>query len=205
MNTKRLLLSLITFLLLTLTAKSQNNCFSNCKENLEKAGKVIVSNDSTLSITLSKRKQVMYNLVGCDLPGFSVETINEKVINSAELKGKIVVINFWFMSCVPCIAELPGLNRIVLEYNNEDIVFLGFTKDDKETINNDFLPKYKFDYQLIPIGNEIIDKFCISFGWPSNMVFDMNGKLRTVFTGGSKVEEVYLKLKKVIDECIDEK
>ena len=199
-----ILLSLLILGVLSIKVKCQNNCFPTCIEKLKEIG----FSTRTDSISI-KRKKIMYSLIGCDMPEFIVETVSGEIINSNELNNKIVVINFWFLTCAPCIAEIPGLNKLVNEYKNEEIVFLGFTKDDKETINDDFLPKHKFDYELIPVDNEIIDTFCIYFGWPSNMVFDTHGKLRVIFTGGktdeNAKEEVYSKLKTVIDKCINDR
>ena len=44
-------------------------------------------------------------------------------IRTKDLKGKINVINFWFMKCAPCIAEIPALNTLVKKYKGKDINF----------------------------------------------------------------------------------
>ena len=146
----------------------------------------------------------MHNMIGCDMPDFIVQTIDDEVINAKELRNKVVVINFWFKSCTPCIAELPELNKLVDKYESENVVFLGFTRDSKSVVEKDFLPKYEFKYKLIPIDNEIIEKFAMYFGWPTNMVFAKNGKLKTIFAGGRAKDEVYNMLKPIIDKCLTE-
>ena len=42
-----------------------------------------------------------------EIPSFSVKTLNDEKIKSKDLEGKIVVINLWFIDCLPCIKELP--------------------------------------------------------------------------------------------------
>ena len=44
---------------------------------------------------------------------FKVKTIGGKRLTLAELQGKVVVINFWFIGCAPCISEMPALNKLV--------------------------------------------------------------------------------------------
>ena len=51
-------------------------------------------------------------MLGKEIPAFEATTLNERVINNASLKNKVVVINFWFIACPPCIAELGGLNEV---------------------------------------------------------------------------------------------
>lgn len=58
-------------------------------------------------------------------PGFLA--FDDKTYGEKELSGKIVVMNFWYSKCLPCIKEIPELNKIVAEYkDNKNIVFLGF-------------------------------------------------------------------------------
>ena len=47
----------------------------------------------------------------------------------ADFKGKLLVINFWYINCGPCIIEMPYLNNLVREYQNEDVQFLGLSFD----------------------------------------------------------------------------
>ncbi len=45
-------------------------------------------------------------------PDFSVTDMSGKKYTLAGLRGKVIVLNFWFTTCAPCIAEMPGLNAI---------------------------------------------------------------------------------------------
>jgi thiol-disulfide isomerase/thioredoxin len=56
----------------------------------------------------------------------------EKRIETKDLEGKVIVINLWFTTCHPCIAELPALNKLVKEYKDKNVVFLGLSTDTKE-------------------------------------------------------------------------
>ena len=64
--------------------------------------------------------------VGLDAPDFSAADMNGKTYSLSSLKGKIVVINFWFVECKPCLIEMPDLNEIVEKYKSEEVVFLAF-------------------------------------------------------------------------------
>ena len=56
------------------------------------------------------------DLTGKDLSSFSGLTVNKKPFSDSDLKNQVVVINFWFEKCPPCIAEMPELNNLVSKY-----------------------------------------------------------------------------------------
>lgn len=71
---------------------------------------------------------------------FTVKALDGKTYDIAKLKGKAVVLNFWFIGCPPCRQEIPGLNTLVKEYAKKDVVFLALALDDEKSLN-DFLKK----------------------------------------------------------------
>ncbi len=104
-----------------------------------------------------------------------------------ELRGKIVVINFWFAGCKPCLKEMPELNRLVLEHNNKEVVFLAFTFDSEHVLNR-FLAKREFSYKIIPSSEPFISEMNVEF-YPTHMILDKNGTIRFVMTGAA--ENIY--------------
>jgi hypothetical protein len=57
-------------------------------------------------------------LIGTDASNFSVTDINGNEYSLNSLKGKIIVMNFWFVECKPCAMEMPELNELVKNYKN---------------------------------------------------------------------------------------
>ncbi|MBK8086975.1 MAG: TlpA family protein disulfide reductase [Chitinophagaceae bacterium] len=68
-----------------------------------------------------------------------------------DLKGKVVVINFWFINCAPCKAEIPQLNKLVKEFNQDEVVFIAVALDSYSELK-DFLKTTPFDYHIIDDG-----------------------------------------------------
>ncbi|MCB9309709.1 MAG: TlpA family protein disulfide reductase [Lewinellaceae bacterium] len=79
-------------------------------------------------------------------PDFEVKDINGTVYKLSQLKDKTIVLNFWFTSCKPCIAEIPVLNELVDE--NKDVVFLALAADKEDRIQS-FLKKHSFHYNIV--------------------------------------------------------
>ena len=51
-------------------------------------------------------------------PTFKVASLDGKVFDSVDLKGKVVVLNLWFVNCPYCIEEVKILNKVVDDYQN---------------------------------------------------------------------------------------
>ncbi|QTD38941.1 TlpA family protein disulfide reductase [Polaribacter batillariae] len=119
--------------------------------------------------------------IGTDASNFSVTDINGNEYSLESLKGKIVVLNFWFVECKPCIEEMPELNRIVKKYKNKDIVFLAFATNEKTKIDK-FLKRRDFLYNIIPDSEKIADKYNVS-NYPTHIVLDTNSKIAYLTSG----------------------
>ena len=104
-------------------------------------------------------------------PNFSVASIDGKIFDSQSLKGKIIVINLWFINCPNCVEEIKLLNKVVDEYNGKDVVFLGIATNKKPDLEK-FLKKNPFRYTIVPNEMQTI----LSFGEP-----DKNGDINIPF------------------------
>lgn len=118
-------------------------------------------------------------------------SITGKSFGPAELDGKIVVLNFWYTSCPPCLKEIPELNKLVDEYKDKDVVFLGFATDNKASIEK-FIKEIPFKYELIPSATQLMFKFLVpdkhgnlETKFPTHIVVNREGK-RTVYETGIK-------------------
>src|ERR687893_223477 len=69
-------------------------------------------------------------------PAFSLTSMDGKKFELASLRGKVVVINFWFTGCPPCIEEMPKLNELVEKFKDKDVVFIAPTWDNEATLND---------------------------------------------------------------------
>ena len=99
------------------------------------------------------------DIIGKRAPDFTMTDLNGHEISSETTKGKVVVLNFWFVSCKPCIAEIPELNEVYKTYkNNSDVVFASITFDKKEKVDV-FLEKHPLQYPVVSDAKEICTLF----------------------------------------------
>ncbi len=147
--------------------------------------------------------EFLNNLNGCTAPDFSVTTINENDIILSELKGKIVVLNFWFTTCLPCLKEIPHLNLLTNEFDNDEVIFIGLSRDTPEKLNAFFKRFGPFEYEIIPESHEIATTYKV-IGWPQSMVIDKQGKVYKSWAGAhEKPENLAKEIKIAIENCIN--
>ena len=185
----------LQFLLLISVQAFSQKCFEGYKPNYPKNPTM---DDFTRVI------QEFSNFVkDCKAPDFNVTTLDGEMLELSKLKGKVVVINFWFIECAPCIAEIPALNKLVAEYKTKDVVFIGMSRSSMENIQKNFLPNYKFDFKIVADCKLIAEKYKKWLGWPTTFVLDKKGKVKFVKCGGFEDDraktEIEEKLKPVID------
>ena len=183
-----IILFVLTFLTCVTEGNSQALNFSNFKEKVVTPSMEAfnrASTDKERDSLMFVPQKALKNLVGSPMPEFTAQSLVGKPISKQSLEGKIVVMNFWFIGCKPCLAELPALNRLVDEYQGKEVVFLAFGNSTRKRTIEEFLPKHKFKYQIITDSERYADMFFANAGgYPTSMVFDQNGVLRRVSTGG---------------------
>ncbi|MEP6747094.1 MAG: TlpA disulfide reductase family protein [Bacteroidota bacterium] len=158
--------------------------------------------------TMKKLSRVNTDWLKCaegkTIPYFKERTLAGEKINAGVLAGKVLVINFWFVACSPCVAEIPALNKLVTEYKNENVRFLSVTHDQKWTVT-DFLKSRPFNFDIIYNAAFTTDEFGVA-SFPTTFVIDQNGKIVKAWMGGSTGpdanEQAYTRIKPVLDELL---
>ncbi|MCY1635922.1 TlpA family protein disulfide reductase [Marinifilum sp. D737] len=129
-------------------------------------------------------------------PDFEVEDIYGNHYKLSDLKDKTIVLNFWFTSCKPCVAEIPVLSQLVSDNNsNKDVIFLALATDKKKRVDT-FLQKHPFAYHVIANSTDLAKKYKVG-AFPTHFVIK-NGLIVSKILGAS--ENIKNELQKAIDE-----
>jgi thiol-disulfide isomerase/thioredoxin len=70
---------------------------------------------------------------GAAAPAFKLARYSGGTVSLEDLRGKVVMLNFWATWCVPCVAEMPTLTKLASEYQSKGLVFLAANLDEPET------------------------------------------------------------------------
>ncbi|HEX7365729.1 MAG TPA: TlpA disulfide reductase family protein [Pelobium sp.] len=119
-----------------------------------------------------------------------IEPLNEKVlseiifknesgelVNLSQLKGKVIFLNFWATWCPPCIAEMPGINKLKQEYaENNNIIFLMIDTDGDFNKSLDFMRKSAYQLPVFVLASQI-PPVIFKNSLPTTLIVDKRGKM----------------------------
>jgi thiol-disulfide isomerase/thioredoxin len=109
----------------------------------------------------------------------SARDVNGDKVDFKALAGKVIVLNFWFITCAPCKEEIPEFNNLAAD--NPDVVFVAMGLDLKYEIK-DFLKETPFNYRQIYDARDICDRYGVR-NYPTNVVIDKKGVIRFSSSG----------------------
>jgi cytochrome c biogenesis protein CcmG/thiol:disulfide interchange protein DsbE len=110
-------------------------------------------------------------------PDFSLSSFEGQKITPADLRGKVVVVNFWASWCPPCRDEAPFLQKMWQQYKDRGVVFISVDYVDSESAAKAYLKEFGITYFNGPdIGSEISQRYRIK-GVPETYFIGKDGNL----------------------------
>jgi cytochrome c-type biogenesis protein len=117
------------------------------------------------------------------VPDVEFQTLAGKPFRLKELKGQVVLLNFWATYCIPCREEIPALNSLQHELQAQGLKVVGATlDDDAEGVNAYQQAVKKFEYEVLLGGSEAKQKFAQSV-LPTTYLIDREGRIRQKIIG----------------------
>ena len=120
-------------------------------------------------------------LVGTLAPDFTVQDADHKV-TLHDLRGKIVVLNFWATWCPPCVEEMPSLVKMQSELKDR-VVVLAVSVDDDERSYHNFLKKNNVDLLTVRDPQQKSNELYGTFKFPETYIINRNGVVQRKFIG----------------------
>jgi len=120
-------------------------------------------------------------LVGSTAPDFTIRD-SDRTVNLRDLRGKIVVLNFWAAHCGPCIEEMPSLVELQKQMGSR-IVVLGVGVDTTDADYHSFLRDYKIGFLTVRDADKSSYLLYGATGYPETTIIDSSGTIRRKFIG----------------------
>ena len=116
-------------------------------------------------------------------PEFTLQTFDGESVALADLRGQVVVVNFWASWCLPCEEEAAILESVWRQYQDRGVVFLGVDYVDTETQARGYLERFDITYPNGPDLQTRISHLYRVRAVPETFVVDRDGLLAEVFVG----------------------
>jgi len=138
--------------------------------------------------------------IGSRLPEFATQDLEGRRISSSDLRGKVVLVDFWATWCQPCKKEMPGYQSLVDRYGDRGFAVVGFKFDVMPDAEDPlkFARKIGVRYPLAVAEEALKQKFGGIEGLPTTMIYDRQGVLRQKIVGFEYTAVVESELKAML-------
>ncbi len=128
------------------------------------------------------------------IPDFTFKTLDGMSGTLAGLRGKVVVLDCWFISCPGCNIEKASLNKLVESFHGDtNVVFLSIATDGEKALRH-FIEKTESKFKIVPNGYPICQKIGVT-GFPTHIIIGMDGRTLGNELGGSEHEDEQMRPK----------
>ena len=157
-------------------------------------------NRHSTSPAQSEKTVIAAGEIGSRLPEVSVTDLQGHPLSSADLRRKVVLVDFWATWCQPCKKEMPGYQKLLDRYGSRGFVVIGFKSDvmrDREDPVQ-FARAIGVRYPLVVATDVVTQQFGGIQGLPTTMLYDRQGILRAKVVGFEYTDNIESALKPLL-------
>lgn len=114
---------------------------------------------------------------GTAMPVFSLTALDGQTVHSKDLRGKVVVLNFWATWCGPCKEEMPALERLRRQFDRKGVVFYTITTDLQRDGIKAFLGHLGLGLPVLLDEDKDVSSAFLVRGLPTTVLIGRDGKL----------------------------
>ncbi|HVA58827.1 MAG: TlpA disulfide reductase family protein [Gemmatimonadaceae bacterium] len=117
-------------------------------------------------------------------PAFQLTTLDGHVVTSDQLRGKVVLLNFWASWCPPCRFEMPGFQSVYDRNKNKDFVVVGVSMDAGSVASvQKFLAENHITYPVAMATGDVVESYGGVNLLPTSFLIDKQGRIRNEVHG----------------------
>jgi peroxiredoxin len=131
---------------------------------------------------------------------FTLKDMNGAEVKLADLKGKVVLLNFWATWCGPCRLEIPWFVELQEQYRDQGFRIVGISVDDPPEALPPFAKRFKINYPLI-VGadrEDVQKAYGPIFGVPMTFIIGRNGRICMKHVGPASKEQFESEIKSLL-------
>lgn len=139
---------------------------------------------------------------GKKAPAFELKTLRGDRVGLADLRGQVVLIDFWSITCPPCVKSLPHLNQVVDKFANRPVTVLaihtqggrrwwGPVRAEVRSM------KLRFPVLMEGLRGKTSDAYTVRV-LPTTVLVDKHGRIRKVWRGSTDVDTIIAEIDKAL-------
>jgi peroxiredoxin len=129
-------------------------------------------------------------------PDFTLDRIEGGQLKLSDLRGKVVIIDFWATWCPPCVQEIPDFIELYKTYKDKGFEMVGISVDrGGVSVVNDFVAKNKVNYPVVMGSMDVVNAYQVFTGIPTTFIVNRQGQIVDKVIGSQSKEyfENYIK------------
>jgi peroxiredoxin len=136
-------------------------------------------------------------------PEIELKKITGETFHLSDLRGRVVILNFWATWCKPCRAEIPELIDMQHDLDARGLSVVGVVWNDDASIDEikAFQSEMKLDYTILLNGENVADKFGGIQSAPTTFIIDREGRIRQKILGQRYRPAFEAAIKPLLDEA----
>lgn len=132
-------------------------------------------------------------------PDVELKTTDGKPLKLSDLRGQVVLLNFWATWCVPCRSEIPGLNEMQRDLAGRGFKVLGVSTSDSAELIREYQKDVRQDYTVAVGDDGVANKYSVGV-LPTTFVIDRQGRIRKKVIGEKSRAEFEAIITPLLDE-----
>jgi cytochrome c-type biogenesis protein len=133
-------------------------------------------------------------------PDVELQKLSGGSFHLSELKGRVVLVNFWATWCVPCLAEIPDLSAMQRDLDGRGLSVVGVSWDDTADAVREFQSEIRQDYTVLLGGQGVQLELGGISSLPTTLIIDREGRVRQKIIGARDRAVFEAAVKPLLDE-----
>ena len=140
---------------------------------------------------------------GFTAPNFVLRSSSDEVYSLSDFRGKAVVVNFWASWCPPCKEEIPAMQNVFNQYQDDGFVLLAVNATNQDSISNSeaFVKSNGITFPILYDKDGSVGNLYQVQAMPTTFIIDKSGIIKEIIIGGPMPEALLqIRVEKILSQ-----